>query len=535
MGADQALSDQSFCSFLNRRMEKLMELAVYVNRSSAGDSCFTRPLLADLLSEATKIEELLDAYGAKHNRRWHPLRKVIAAIKLFSNVSYKLQHILHFLPEYRLLAIERDFPAATKRALQFICSILVASLGALIRKVGELGIRVPGETLSKEIFADELLTGHLTSNRPNQKVASPEETVVHLATAFLNLAEDSKFIHDIGSGKVELYADWIPEPISEERLRNLEEMFHNLQSLYDTHISDSNVENLDRHLPVLRGHITVIYHLLETATSLVHYYERHIDGSTVKPGKSGSSLVDPSRLLDVLMNYSLCFASSYITRTRSLCHEMLRRYAVQGSITVTAPRYRGFHVRPSTLVAKIVNHYGSEVRMSLNGETYNAGVALDLFRANEKINAKKKRWLAGEISSLGLHLRGGRMFLFQSDQPGPPDKDFDQDEIERLLPRLAHDSLRSLFSQNKLVLYDRNLPLEDIKPLKDETAAEYVTRVLVQLFTTGKIDVIMDIEVTFTGDRRVLADINLLAENGYGEDDFGNNLPLPEKLSYLRK
>jgi hypothetical protein len=47
--------------------------------------------------------------------------------------------------------------------------------------------------------------------------------------------------------------------------------------------------------------------------------------------------------------------------------------------------------------------------------------------------------------------------------------------------------------------------------------------------------VIRDIEVTFTGDRRVLADINLLADNGYGEDDFGNNLPLPDKLSYLRK
>jgi hypothetical protein len=33
----------------------------------------------------------------------------------------------------------------------------------------------------------------------------------------------------------------------------------------------------------------------------------------------------------------------------------------------------------------------------------------------------------------------------------------------------------------------------------------------------------------------VLEDIRLLAANGYGEDDFGNNLPLPEKLQYLRR
>jgi len=69
--------------------------------------------------------------------------------------------------------------------------------------------------------------------------------------------------------------------------------------------------------------------------------------------------------------------------------EMLRRYAVPGRIDVPVPRYRGFHVRPSTLVARIVGHYGSEVVMELEGELYNAGVTLDLFRANEKISAGK--------------------------------------------------------------------------------------------------------------------------------------------------
>jgi hypothetical protein len=100
---------------------------------------------------------------------------------------------------------------------------------------------------------------------------------------------------------------------------------------------------------------------------------------------------------------------------------------------------------------------------------------------------------------------------------------------------LARSAIQALFSQNKLVLYERNLPVDEIRPLPDETAAEYITRALIQLLTMGKIDVVMDINVTFTGDQRVLQDIKLLAENGYGEDDFGNNLPLPEKLSYLRR
>ena len=39
----------------------------------------------------------------------------------------------------------------------------------------------------------------------------------------------------------------------------------------------------------------------------------------------------------------------------------------------------------------------------------------------------------------------------------------------------------------------------------------------------------------FHGDRRVLADLKLLAEHGYGEDNFGNNIALPPALSYLRR
>ncbi|MBA7483394.1 hypothetical protein ES707_18908 [subsurface metagenome] len=524
MRAEQSLSDQAFCAYLNRRIGEMMVLAVYVSKNASIKGCFTRPLLADLLSEATKIEELLDAYGVRHNKRWYPLRQAVAPIKLFSRVGYILLHVLHFLPNYRLLPIEEDFPTATEKALVYTCSILIESIKALIREARKLDITVPQSVPPLENFRDNILAGYLSSNRPSQKVASPEETVVYLATASLNLAEQSAFLHAVQSRQVENLADWIPDPISEERLRNLEEMFHNLQSLYDTHISDSNVETLDENLPVLRGHITVIYHLLETATAFTHYCERHLLSFAAERRKSRHNLTDLNELLDVLIHYSVAFASRYITRTRNLCHDMLKRYAIQGRITVPAPRYRGFHVRPSTLVAKIINHYGSEVQMKLAGGTYNAGVTLDLFRANEKINAGKKRWLAAEVHRLGLHPRGKT-----NGAAATPGRD------DELMVKLTHSAVQTLFSQNKLVLYERNLPLEEIKPLPDETATEYITRALIQLLTMGKIDVIVDINVAFTGDRRVLEDIQLLADKGYGEDDFGNNLPLPEKLSYLRR
>jgi hypothetical protein len=513
MGSTKIVSPEAFRNLIARRIRELLELAAYIAGGGPGPRCFTRPLLGDVLAEATELEELLDAYGVLQNRRWYPLRQAAAALKLFSNVSYILQHLLHFLPTYRLLPLEADFAAAAAEALEFTCRILAASARDLLRTARKLELTVPAAAPVPERFADYLPDGRLPPDRDSQKVASPEETVVHLATAFLNLAEEARFLHVVQDGRPEGYADLIPDPISEERLRSLEQKFHNLQSLYDTHISDSNVESLDERLPVLRGHITVTYHLLETATAFAHYCERHI--LSFAPGRSRGQIVDAGRLLEVLMSFSLAFASRYLQVTRSLCHEMLRRYAIQGRISVPVPRYRGFHVRPSTLVARIVNHYGSEVLMELEGESYNAGITLDLFRANERINARKKRRLAEEVHRVLAAAGGG------------------DETPER--SAAARSVIQALFAGNRLVLYERDVIAEEVKCRADESLEEYVARALVELFTVGKIDVPAELNASFTGDRRVLEDIRLLAEDGYGEDDFGNNLTLPAKLVYLRK
>ena len=523
MGSTRLVSPEAFRRLIERRIGGLLELATFIAGSGPGLQCFTRPLLGDLLSEATQLEELLDAYGVRHNRRWYPLRQAAAALKLFSNASYILQHILHFLPTYRLLPLEEDFVTAARQALEFTCRILVASARNLLQTARTLRLPLPRELPSPGRFADELPDGSLPPDRDSHKVASPEETVVYLATAFLNLAEGARFIHLAREKRDEGYAGLVPDPISEERLRNLEQKFHNLQSVYDTHISDSNMESVDERLSALRGHISVIYHLLETATVFAHYCERHIF-SFAPAGRRGE-IVDAGQLLEVLMRFSLAFSSRYILAARALCHQMLKRYAIQDRISVPVPRYRGFHVRPSTLVARIVGHYGSQVVMELEGESYDAGVSLDLFRANEKINARKKRRLAEEAHRvLAAGDAASLCAPAQAGVDGAPAQCFVS----------VRGVIQSLFANNRLVLYEREVSLEEIRPRPGEQLGEFVTRALLELLTVGKIDVTTELSAEFAGDRRVLQDIRLLAENGYGEDDFGNNLPLPGRLEYLR-
>ena len=59
--------------------------------------------------------------------------------------------------------------------------------------------------------------------------------------------------------------------------------------------------------------------------------------------------------------------------------------------------------------------------------------------------------------------------------------------------------------------------------------------ILLNKKSTKKIDIRLDVKATFTGDQRVLKDIEALARSNYGEDDKGNNIELPPEIEYLRK
>jgi hypothetical protein len=153
--------------------------------------------------------------------------------------------------------------------------------------------------------------------------------------------------------------------------------------------------------------------------------------------------------------------------------------------------------------------------MALDDELYDAGSPLDLFRANEKINAQKRRWLAAEVVRLGLvQKENGR-----------------SEDMEAVIRRIV----LTLAGRSRLILYEQPLQLPQVPAGQQATVLERVVDVMTGLLAMGKIDVEASLTAKFIGDKRVLADIKLLAESGYGEDNFGNNIPLPDKLEYLRR
>ncbi len=508
------MTDKDFQKLIAKRAMTLLGLAKHISQYQSTKEIMIRPLIGDLLSQSTQLEELLDAYGASSNCQWCAFRSLTAAMKHFSDVCYELLHIRYSLPAYRLLPIEQDFAKATEETLEFTVNVLKQTASQILTKAELLGLPVPSKRLREESYTEELPLGCLPHQCQTRKIEAVAETVTLLTTAFLNLAVDSEDVRAAGRVKPEEFASYVRDSVSEEKLRSIELRFHNLQSLYDTYVSGTEAAQLDTDLPILRGHISVVFHLLRTATLFVHHYERHVNKQPCNSPGRQEPVVKTDALLDVLMRYSVTHINLYIGCAEHLCHEMLNRYAEIGEIEVSVPPYRGFHVRPSTLIAKLILHYGSEVQMELDDEVYDASSPLGLFRANETINAQKRKWLAEEIVRLKL------------DRKQDNGSDFNA---------VVREVVLTLAGQSKLILYEQPLQLPEESARKEGTLLEMVVDEMARLLAMGKIDVDTKMTVKFIGDKRVLADIKLLAESGYGEDKFGNNVPLPEKLPYLHR
>jgi hypothetical protein len=476
-----------------------------------------RDYLSHLHRETARVQEIVDGHGGQNNEKWFPFREAIAAAKLFSYVAYEVLHIHHGVSRYRLLRTENELERSCERVIDTLRAVVVAVSRTILEDLDRCGL--PGGEEGPSTFtpcAEETIDYRLPADRDVRHTEWVGETVVYLATQFLNLSEDADVQEVLAERDPTTYEQSIPEPISEERLRLVQARFHNLQSLYDTYIFESDIEEQNQDLPILRGHISLIYHFMVVATDLAHYYIRHMSSLRRDSHLGMRFPMSTEAIRSLLFEFPLHYAGLYLHSAVQLCQSMIRTYSDRTTIEVAIPNYRGFHVRPSTLIAKIVAHYGSPVTMYLGDEQYDASSALDLFRANEEINAVKRRRIADILDKKP-----------ELQVPIPRDDDERTRELQLLFVQLMNEG--------SVVLYESNLSFEDVPLDRRDTLAEFASRYVVHLMSVGKMDVRSDITVTFEGDSRALNDLRSLAENGYGEDDLGHNIMLPEQLSYLSR
>ncbi len=508
------VTQKDFVDLVSNRTRILYNYCRYLVEHETPEKIMNRPFFGITLSQSVQLEELLDAYGASNNQKWSKFRSLVATIKRFSEISYELLHISYGIPGYKLLDVGRNFEAETNTVLEFTRRTIHRAAANFVSHCALLGVKCEYTELKDSNLIEVLPAGRLPYDHAARHVTDVGKIVATLSASFLNMTADSTLKSIAKAERPFDYNSYLMSSLSEENFRTLQLKFHNLQSLYDTFVSKTDTESIDSDLSRLRGHISAVFHILTVATSLSHYYERHLGAIAGPDEVFKQQMVRPVTLLAFLTDYCIQYIKLYSESAKKLCHDMLKRYAEMGEISVPVPRYRGFHVRPSTLIALIANHYGSDLEMCLHNQKYNAAVPLDLFRANELINAEKRKGLSLEI------IKAASIKNFKKG-----------DDIRTVV----QDVLLKLADAGKLVIYEQPLEISDCECKGDLNVVEQVRSEVARLLAIGKIDIVTDLKVKFCGDKRVLEDIKLLAHFGYGEDHFGNNISLPPRLGYLRK
>ena len=482
---------------------RLYELCRFVISDNNRDIVLNRRFLGRFNLEATWMEETLDGAGARYSEKWFPFREGVSTIKLFSSVTYDLLHVKKSFKHYGLIDIDNNFEVDIEGVLNDLYKILVSASDYLIKRAKKCGIKHQNTVLIPDDFIDIDVSNSLSSDRKLRHIKNPGTTLIYLSTEFLNLKPSVIQFKELSSTEKRSYNQYIPDVFSEEKLRLVLSRFHNLQSLYDTYLSESDIEIADKRLKILRGHISFVYHMLISATEFSHYYERHI----VPRGHSQffKSLlpIHKSRFLEITIDFFMKNFICYYKGALELCHNVIDSYAEIGEKIVPIPEYRGFHVRPSSLVSKIVNYYGGRVKMILENVEYDPSTTLEIFRMNEEINAQKRIKLFELIHTESL----------------------ENLDIKELLKILADKGV--------IAVYDKCIDIN--KQKEGETVIEYLKNSFAFLMASGRIDIKININVKFIGDLRSLNDIEILSKNGYGENKYGHNIALPKELSYLKR
>ncbi|MBN2617809.1 MAG: hypothetical protein JXR64_05790 [Spirochaetales bacterium] len=496
-------SSDAFNQLISVHCARLYNLCSFILDKSNKDIVLNRRFLGNLNLEATWMEETLDSSGARHSEQWFPFREGVSAIKLFSSVAYDLNHVIRSFPYYNLIKSENEFSNNAISVLDEIYSAIINASEYLVKKARKCGLHSEASPVKREHFVDLDATNMLENDRKLRHIENPGKTLIYLATEFINLKAEMNLLDRRSALKKNEFKKFIPDTVSEEKLRLILVRYHNLQSLYDTYLSESDIENADHRLRSLRGHISFIFHMLKSATEFSHYYERHILPRQNSIFFKTLLPIEEDRFLEITIDFFLKYFEVYFNGAKELCFDVIESYAEICERDIKIPEYRGFHVRPSSLVSKIVNYYGGRVKMIVNGIEYDPSSPLELFRVNEEINAQKRVKLFEIIHSQGHKIT----------------------DVNELLKKLS--------KKGHVIIYKN--PLENIPNKENLSDQEHLKNTIAYLLASGQIDIKMNLTVKFVGDIRTVGDIEILSQNGYGEDKYGNNITLPKKLNYLKR
>lgn len=388
--------DISFKEKANIFSFEYLKCMLFISSLDDDSYIFTKKLYSKLITTSAILEDFLDFHGAKKNKEWVLYRELSATIRHLSLACYSQRHILNRFKFYSFEeAGYETFKLEAFDTLKILQESIRLATPVILEEAVRLGINIPASGYDLGFFPGISSTQQLDNNIDdfNEK-DQQKKNLTLISSEFLEVVKDFEQFAFYERYDLKKISELVPEQINEVTIRRYEMLIHNLQSSFDSYVVNTKSSSENNKLEQLRSHFSVAFHLLQVMGRLLHFYERHLYDIGFKDvyknvSESLSDLIDRDVLLDRAVNFCLFYAWRFLSSGKELAVIILNENMETTSLRVGIPKDRGFHSRPSLLVAKIVQHYGGEVKMYVNQDKFDAASVLDIQWAGGKIKKEE--------------------------------------------------------------------------------------------------------------------------------------------------
>jgi phosphotransferase system HPr-like phosphotransfer protein len=386
----EIISEEEFGRILAPFAGPFLSLSNYVEEAHKEGSrkLLNMEFLANVIKHSSDVEHFLDRYSARNNRNWIYFREIAATAKNFGKASFLLEELKKNSHPERLLHQDSAFVERSEAAARLFSEIISRSFRELQAEARRLNLTVPKEkplrSYGVKLHSEIILPHTIEETDVSDKV----HVVKKLVHGYAEFAEDALSLEDVIRPEGENLASKIPSVVNEGTLRRLGTRLHNFQSWYDTHIEHTRIGGDTPELKGLREIFPAQLNLFKIATISVHYFERHLLVPSSPVVEKLRGIVPSSRLVEEVFRFSLYYLMQLFHVSSKLADSILNRLVDIVTYELPIPEI-GFHARPSTRVAKVVQHYGADVKMLVQDQVFDAGSVLQLLSAGGYIVTKR--------------------------------------------------------------------------------------------------------------------------------------------------
>ena len=366
-------SHEGLYLLLSSKSEKLLEIANDIPNREMG-SRSSQGLFNYLIYLSSDLINALEDHRVFGNEEWHGFYQLVLEMNALCSIAMEIINLERINHGHEDGTHEKDLMRDKEKLSLMARDLLRNICGNLVRESMKLPLRCKIGIVDAALFRDDLIYDMFPQNSRGRSQILEDDRIVYLAEMFLNLAGEYRYLKPPDLNDKEGVTEYIRARLGEEELDALENKSVHLKKLFEKNTNFKVTASHGEDLRTLHRYISSVCSLIRLGYLIINFNRSH---SLLRNAPRGGAYTardngfSPEGFTWFIISFAFYYIDLFLKEGAVLCREILKDYLREGEESLPVPPYRGFHVRPSTLVSRIIRHYGSEITMILEEDEYN--------------------------------------------------------------------------------------------------------------------------------------------------------------------